>query len=804
MHLPLPPPVLPLSPPVTLHRPRLRGNDPGPAPNTPLRDRVTPRPLRSATGLAAALLCASLPCLASHHPHEIHEPHRLPTPTANDVQAIAVGPDQSIWIATADGAFRLRPGASSWTRITPTVPAPAGPGQDRAPLRDEGPQVPSSPFPCFDIAPDRDPNRIWVATWTGALHGTDGNLTPLALPAAPIARIGLSSDGTALLGGPDGYYLCPPQAPPRRVTIAASRQVNALALGPDGAWWIATGMGVYRWHAREDGPGHDVRGAFDRHSVAVRDLAFDARGDLWAASLGGLQQFRGNRLIRTVNPADGLPSADVRCVRTDNSGRLWAGTERGVARREGGRWVVRQGRRWLLSDDVRDLDLAADGTAWIATGAGVSALRVRTLSLADKAAHFHGVLEARHVRPPGIVEKCRLRTPGDPATWAPTDDDNDGGYTALALAMESYRFAATRDPAALAAARRAFAACEFLQHVTGTPGFLARTVVPSDWTEVHDPNLTETAEALASERVREPRAKYVPVRWRASADGRWLWKGDTSSDEMTAHFFGYYAFHELAAEPEDRQRVRTQVTRLTDHLIGNGFVLRDLDGRPTRWGIWAPERLNDDPDWAMERGINSVEILSFLKVAHHVSGDPRYDHAYRTLLRDHHYDRNVLEAPNLNPAWRTYIDFELLAFAYPALLQLESDPRLARLYRRSFERWHDTVRADGNPFFEFLYAAHASPRKASLDAAREFLIDTPLDLIRWGVDLSQREDVLLARRPAVENLQIQRRLPPSEIGYSRTDQNPWNARQGDGGETESDGVFWLLPYWMGRHHGFVR
>jgi hypothetical protein len=27
--------------------------------------------------------------------------------------------------------------------------------------------------------------------------------------------------------------------------------------------------------------------------------------------------------------------------------------------------------------------------------------------------------------------------------------------------------------------------------------------------------------------------------------------------------------------------------------------------------------------------------------------------------------------------------------------------------------------------------------------------------------------------------------------------------QGDGGQTESDGVFWLLPYWMGRYYGYI-
>jgi len=192
-----------------------------------------------------------------------------------------------------------------------------------------------------------------------------------------------------------------------------------------------------------------------------------------------------------------------------------------------------------------------------------------------------------------------------------------------------------------------------------------------------------------------------------------------------------------------------------------------------------------------------------LKLAAHVSGDDRYRDAYRRLIEEHGYARNVAEAPNLNPAWRTYIDFELLAFAYPALLKLETDPALHRVYRASLERWHRTVRHDANPFFEFVYADLAGTRGANLEGARRFLRETPLDLVRWNIDLTTREDLGIRRAPEVEHWQTARLLPPAEIGYSRTDQNPWRARQGEDGRSESDGVFWLLPYWMGRHLGIV-
>lgn len=705
---------------------------------------------------------------------EIHVPRPLPSPAANDVRAVLVDSADRLWAATRAGVFQSVSMNDPWQPVTRTLTGPA-----------------------FTLADDgRD--TVWLGAWDGLHRIVNGEDERIAGVDGPISAVAATGE-TVIAGGPDGFHLIR-DGQATRLDPPCTRYLQRIVAGPDETFWFATKMGVFHWRGAE---GSYLPFDRDRVSADVRGVAFGGRGQVVAAALGGLQVFDGGRLREQITPANGLPSADVRSVTRDAAGRLWVGTSQGVARQDGDGWAVRRSRRWLLADDVRDLTFSRDGTAWVATAAGVSGLQPIRLDLAGQARRFHEILEARHVRPPGIVEKCRLRSPGNVATWVPMDDDNDGGYTAIALAMESYRYAATQDPAALAAARRAFGALEFLRTVTGPNGFLARTVVPADWKEVHDPNEVLTDPQWADERVRDARGKRVPVRWRPSADGRWLWKGDTSSDEMTAHFFGYFVFHELAPDAADRQRVRTQVCRLMDHLIENGFVLRDLDGQPTRWGIWSPERLNGDPNWAMERGINSLELLSFLKLAHHVSGDPKYDAQYRRLIREHHYDRNVLEAPNLNPAWRTYIDLELLAFAYPALLKLEPEPRLHGLYRRSFDRWHRAIRADANPFFEFLYATHANPGQARLADAITFLRQTPLDLVRWTVDNSPREDVRLVRRPVLEDRQTERLLPPPEIGYSRTDQNPWLAVQGEAGETESDGVFWLLPYWMGRCHGYI-
>ena len=226
----------------------------------------------------------------------------------------------------------------------------------------------------------------------------------------------------------------------------------------------------------------------------------------------------------------------------------------------------------------------------------------------SKAAFFQKLVRDRHVRAPGLVEQCLLPVPGSLERHEPLDSDNDGLFTGLYLATESFRYAATGAADAKRNAQEAYRAMEFLQHVTETPGFVARTVIPTDWKRMADPNRVYTPQEDAEEQAKSTRWKYVKQRWRKSSDGKWLWKGDTSSDEATGHFFAYPIYYDLVADDKEKKRVAKLIGRIMDHIIDGGYTFRDIDGKPTRWGVWAPERLNDDPDWWLERGVNSVEI----------------------------------------------------------------------------------------------------------------------------------------------------------------------------------------------------
>jgi hypothetical protein len=438
-----------------------------------------------------------------------------------------------------------------------------------------------------------------------------------------------------------------------------------------------------------------------------------------------------------------------------------------------------------------------NGTAWIATAKGVSAIRRKYITLDDKAEYFYGLLMRRHIRPPWIAGQCRLKIPGDTTSWVPEDDDNDGQYTAMYLAMESFRFATTGSEDAQKKAKKAFEFLKYLQNVTGTDGFIARTIIPTNWNYKHDPNRTYTKQQVAEEILRDPRYKPVSKRWRRSKNGKWWWKGDTSSDEMTGHMFGYFFYHLLVANDEEKAIVANHVKKLMDYLIDNNYNLVDIDGTHTHWGVWSPEKLNNDPEWEPEKGINSLELLSYLKLTYELTGDEKYQKEYTTLIEKHHYLENAQRILHSNPAWNTYIDPELLLLAFPPLIMYEKDAKLKHQWEQLLDKWYDGFKKDKSPFYNMMYS-YLRNQRAEVENSIEFLIDTPLDLVDWRIDHTKREDIDIVRTPVLESLQTSELQPPSIRAVVRWDKNPWDAINGNPNR-EREPVFWLLPYWIGKY-----
>ncbi|MVM28671.1 regulator [Spirosoma sp. HMF4905] len=706
---------------------------------------------------------------------EYHEPYPVgQDDKTNEVRSIAVDRQGVVWIATGSGIFSKKADQHEWTSMLP----------------------PTEQGPSFSVAIDAQ-STVWVGAWNGLYRYKNHIFDQVAGLEAPIAAVTAAQEGVYALG-PQGAWLINEKGTQKKNYTLPHAIRNALS-DNQGGLWVATDVGLY--HVTDQATTLFQK-TDELLSASAKGIAFDSTHNLWVAGLGGVTVLQQEKPKQVIQPAQGMPSVFATCVERAPNGSMWVGTETGVVRyRPDGSHSLRFSRRWLLDDHVNDIAFDAEGNAWVATTKGVSAIKRRPMTLAQKQDYFYDVLMKRHIRSPWIAGQCRLPIPGDVTTWESDDDDNDGEYTANYLAMECFRYAATKSPDAKAKAKKAFDFLKLLQEVTGTDGFFARTIVPATWTRVDDGNRTFTPRERADELVKEPRFKAVEIRWRKSADGKWLWKGDTSSDELCGHMMGYYVYYELVADEAEKVVIRKHVARIVDHLIANDFSLTDIDEKHTRWGVWSPNRLNRDPDWAPDRNQNSMELLAFLKLAYYVTGKPIYEQHYRRLIDKEGYLDNMAKIDQQNPAWFIYFDVMLAAYIYPILVRCEKDPEIRSFYESHMDKWLAQRKADKNPLINFLYC-YSRDKKVELVPSIDFLVDTPLDLINWTVDHTKREDVSIVRTPVLDELQVNE-LPPASIRtVVRWDKNPWAAVNGQP-DIEREPVFWLLPYWMGRYLGMI-
>ncbi len=234
-----------------------------------------------------------------------------------------------------------------------------------------------------------------------------------------------------------------------------------------------------------------------------------------------------------------------------------------------------------------------------------------------------------------------------------------------------------------------------------------------------------------------------------------------------------------------------------DHLIRNDYNLVGIDGKHTKWGVWSPKILNHDPEWAPEKALNSLELLSFLKFTYYITEDEKYQKEYLKLINKEGYLENIKAIHTTNPAWETYFDIYMALYVYPPLLKYEDDLKIKKEYQNNIDQWFNKYKGTNSPLVNFTYN-YLRGGNDELNNSVFFLKDAPLDLVDWQIDNGKREDLQVVRKPILEDLQVTELRPPSELRTIRWDRNPYHAKSGNPAQ-ERDPVYWLLPYWMGRY-----
>ena len=533
-----------------------------------------------------------------------------------------------------------------------------------------------------------------------------------------------------------------------------------------------------------------------------------------------------------------MPYTHFTCAAAGPNGEVWFGTTNGAIRVEGDYFYYRSNRRWLPDNGVNDIVIAADHTAWIATNKGVSQITSKKMTYEDKAAYFTKQVEERHNRI-GFVCQSKLSEQFNIQSSNLDISDNDGMYTAMYGAAQAFRYAATGDKQAKELADRSFQACKWLVDITHEPGFPARVIIPIDWHE--NVNEQYSHESNLKHQKTDPFWKDIYPRFPKSADGKYRWKCDTSSDELAGHYFFYGIYYDLVAETkEEKQAVKQVVADITDHLIRHDFRLVDYDGKPTRWANFGPDYFNSIWGWD-QRGINSMVLLSFLNVATHVTGDPKYEAVAKSLRDNEKYHINAMHSKEFFPPENAVPwDNNISLMSLYGLMNYEQDPELLIMYRISLEHTWLHISKQKNAFWDALYAALTQSFAKKIDDGY-FKTDTlfqenplfaksaletyysggyqkkniieslqrmPLDLIGYSMQNSHRFDIITDPTPGQREGMGWRvdeyALPLDERGHVRQDRDGFALDASEGnGYTEHEGTFYLLPYYLALNHQLI-
>jgi len=243
-------------------------------------------------------------------------------------------------------------------------------------------------------------------------------------------------------------------------------------------------------------------------------LSFGSR--LFISTNRGLGVLRG-AAITSLKGKDGLPFEETTCLEAGFENDIWIGTTKGAIRMLKDDWHYFGADHWLPGDNVHDIAVG-DNVVYIATDHGIGIIRYEPYTLRKKADYYERHLDEWGHKRLGFIHT--LYKKGD--EWIREVSDNDGGHTAPYLAAMSYKYAVTGDKTARHEAVESFKAMLWLEEVTTVDGLVARSI----WSTTAD----------ADTRGRHG-SGGLPAKWYPTKDGKWYWKGDTSSDEIIAHFY---------------------------------------------------------------------------------------------------------------------------------------------------------------------------------------------------------------------------------------------------------------------------
>ncbi len=270
-------------------------------------------------------------------------------------------------------------------------------------------QKTSTPVPCLA----RSKDRIWYIEGNGIFSIAAGSppRNEGTLPAATLANCILVTDNRVFVGTDRGLlgFSAGDSQPVEAVNQQLSGKLAIRQLAQHGSEVaVAADGGLVTLNT--DAQTAALQYPRDHHVgwalQDVRGVGYDAKGSLWFAASQGVGK-RMEEGWKLYTGHEGLPWNDFTCLATGVSEDVWFGTHLGAIRFTGDTWEYRQGKRWLLDDNVNAIALSKNGDAWLATPSGISCIESRPMTLKRKAAIFNKDIDHFHKRTEyGYVDAC--------------------------------------------------------------------------------------------------------------------------------------------------------------------------------------------------------------------------------------------------------------------------------------------------------------------------------------------------------------------------------------------------------------
>jgi hypothetical protein len=315
-------------------------------------------------------------------------------------------------------------------------------------------------------------------------------------------------------------------------------------------------------------------------------------------------------------------------------------------------------------------------------------------------------------------------------------------------------------------------------------------------------------------------------------------KGDTSSDQIAGYQFVFPLIHDLLAENEnERRRFFTLLLNLTSHILTHDWYLFGENHTHTTWGIWNPIYINNNSDFQVDRGLNSLQILAFLLQTYAYSGDERFLDGIDLLIKSSEYDVNLINQKMIGVCDNNFSDDELAYLSYFNLIYavntiassiiLSSSQKirvqliienLLFYMKIGLDLSHKYKIMEKSPFYNLIYCYatgqvnqtrniflkhHLSPLAFDCDYLSNdgiwYMQRWPLELIDWPQFNSDRLDIQLnVPGECGEISRSLKALPPDERTIHKWSFGIYDLDDGNG-FTEEDPTSFLISYWGMRY-----